>query len=203
MVTSARPVEWRNARPATKKAAAVRAGTAAPGTATRCAMPRTDWPGPIPAWTAPPARHGAVAFIQRFGSSRNGHLHFHCVVIDGVSDAAVHSPPTPLRRSMRTTAHGRITRQHVRPALVVSCLRRVSTRSRLSRTRETDAKGPVAGTKSSRRGFDRSASIEILVDAQQIALGVLEPCGLLGTEHAYMIDGPESREIVILEHDSP
>jgi hypothetical protein len=30
------------------------------------------------------ARLGAVAFIHRFGSSLNPHLHFHCVVIDGV-----------------------------------------------------------------------------------------------------------------------
>jgi len=29
-----------------------------------------------------------VAFIHRFGSSLNAHLHFHCVVIDGVFDAA-------------------------------------------------------------------------------------------------------------------
>ena len=35
-----------------------------------------------------PARLGAVAFIHRFGSSLNAHLHFHCVVIDGVFDSA-------------------------------------------------------------------------------------------------------------------
>jgi hypothetical protein len=34
------------------------------------------------------ARLGAVVFIHRFGSSLNAHLHFHCVVIDGVFDAA-------------------------------------------------------------------------------------------------------------------
>jgi len=34
------------------------------------------------------ARLGAVAFIHRFGSTLNPHLHFHCVVIDGVFDAA-------------------------------------------------------------------------------------------------------------------
>ena len=28
-----------------------------------------------------------MAFIHRFGSSLNAHLHFHCVVIDGVFDA--------------------------------------------------------------------------------------------------------------------
>ena len=34
------------------------------------------------------ARLGAVVFIHRFGSTLNPHLHFHCVVIDGVFDAA-------------------------------------------------------------------------------------------------------------------
>ena len=34
------------------------------------------------------ARLGSVAFNHRFGSSLNAHLHFHCVVIDGVFDAA-------------------------------------------------------------------------------------------------------------------
>jgi len=38
--------------------------------------------------SSPAARLGAVAFIHRFGSSLNAHLHFHCVVIDGVFDAA-------------------------------------------------------------------------------------------------------------------
>jgi len=32
----------------------------------------------------PAARLGAVAFIHRFGSALNPHLHFHCVVLDGV-----------------------------------------------------------------------------------------------------------------------
>jgi len=32
----------------------------------------------------PKARGGAVAFIHRFGSSLNRHIHFHVVVIDGV-----------------------------------------------------------------------------------------------------------------------
>lgn len=45
----------------------------------------------------PAARLGAVAFIHRFGSSLNAHLHFHCVVIDGVfapapaNDAVFHA----------------------------------------------------------------------------------------------------------------
>jgi hypothetical protein len=34
------------------------------------------------------ARLGSVAFIHRFGSTLNAHLHFHCVVIDGVFDSA-------------------------------------------------------------------------------------------------------------------
>ncbi len=34
------------------------------------------------------ARIGAVAFIHRFGSSLNDHVHFHCCVIDGVFEPA-------------------------------------------------------------------------------------------------------------------
>jgi len=34
------------------------------------------------------ARSGAVAFIHRFGSSLNEHIHFHCCVIDGVFESA-------------------------------------------------------------------------------------------------------------------
>jgi hypothetical protein len=37
--------------------------------------------------SGPATRLGAVAFIHRFGSALNAHLHFHCVVIDGVFDA--------------------------------------------------------------------------------------------------------------------
>jgi hypothetical protein len=44
---------------------------------------RTHSPGASAA-----ARLGAVAFIHRFGSNLNAHLHFHCVVVDGVFDAA-------------------------------------------------------------------------------------------------------------------
>ena len=36
------------------------------------------------AGVGPAARLGAVAFIHRFGSALNPHLHFHCVVLDGV-----------------------------------------------------------------------------------------------------------------------
>jgi hypothetical protein len=32
----------------------------------------------------PAARLAAVAFIHRYGSALNTHLHFHCVVFDGV-----------------------------------------------------------------------------------------------------------------------
>ena len=34
------------------------------------------------------ARIGAVAFIHRFGALLNPHVHFHCVVVDGVFEAA-------------------------------------------------------------------------------------------------------------------
>ena len=33
------------------------------------------------------ARLGAVAFIQRFGSSLNEHVHFHCIIIEGLFDS--------------------------------------------------------------------------------------------------------------------
>jgi len=38
--------------------------------------------------SGPAARLGAVAFIHRFGPALNPHLHFHCVVIDGMFDVA-------------------------------------------------------------------------------------------------------------------
>jgi hypothetical protein len=41
--------------------------------------------------SSPAARLGAVAFVHRFGSTLNPHLHFHCVVVDGVFDAAAAS----------------------------------------------------------------------------------------------------------------
>ena len=40
------------------------------------------------AGAGPAARLGAVAFIHRFGSALNPHLHFHCVVLDGVFESA-------------------------------------------------------------------------------------------------------------------
>ncbi len=41
------------------------------------------------------ARIGAVAFIHRFGSSLNEHVHFHCCVIDGVFEPAVAPDDAP------------------------------------------------------------------------------------------------------------
>ena len=41
------------------------------------------------------ARIGAVAFIHRFGSSLNEHVHFHCCVIDGVFESAVDTDNAP------------------------------------------------------------------------------------------------------------
>ena len=35
----------------------------------------------------PDSRIGAVAFIHRFGALLNPHVHFHCVVIEGVFEA--------------------------------------------------------------------------------------------------------------------
>ncbi len=40
-------------------------------------------------WASAAARLGAVAFVRRFGSTQNAHLHFHCVDIAGVFDSAV------------------------------------------------------------------------------------------------------------------
>ena len=36
----------------------------------------------------PSARIGAIAFIHRFGSSLNEHVHFHCCIVDGVFQPA-------------------------------------------------------------------------------------------------------------------
>ncbi|NNM68559.1 MAG: IS91 family transposase [Gallionella sp.] len=36
----------------------------------------------------PTARIGAIAFIHRFGSSLNAHVHFHCCIVDGVFQPA-------------------------------------------------------------------------------------------------------------------
>ena len=42
----------------------------------------------------PMAKIGAVAFIHRFGSSLNDHIHFHCVVLDGVFDVSTDGSST-------------------------------------------------------------------------------------------------------------
>ncbi len=41
------------------------------------------------------ARIGAVAFIHRFGSSLNEHVHFHSCVIDGVFESATDTVDAP------------------------------------------------------------------------------------------------------------
>ena len=51
------------------------------------------------------ARIGAVAFIHRFGSSLNEHIHFHCCVIDGVFDAAVAPDEAPSATFHAALAH--------------------------------------------------------------------------------------------------
>ena len=42
----------------------------------------------------PTARIGAVAFIHRFGALLNPHVHFHCVVVDGVFEAGTEADET-------------------------------------------------------------------------------------------------------------
>ncbi len=46
-------------------------------------------PTGIPFGHSASARIGAVAFIHRFGSSLNEHVHFHCCVIDGVFEPTI------------------------------------------------------------------------------------------------------------------
>jgi hypothetical protein len=52
---------------------------------------------------SPTTRIGAVAFIHRFGALLNPHLHFHCVVVDGVFEAGAEA--------------GQLLRFHETPAL--------------------------------------------------------------------------------------
>lgn len=40
----------------------------------------------------------AVAFIRRFGSSLNGHVHFHVCVVDGLFEAVVGGHWTSVKR---------------------------------------------------------------------------------------------------------
>ena len=50
-------------------------------------------------------RIGAVAFIHRFGSSLNEHVHFHCCVIDGVFEPAVAPDDAPCVTFHAALAH--------------------------------------------------------------------------------------------------
>ena len=50
-------------------------------------MEQQGVPATCPVAQGSMARIGAVAFIHRFGALLNPHLHFHCVVVDGVFEA--------------------------------------------------------------------------------------------------------------------
>ncbi|MBK9522286.1 MAG: transposase [Rhodocyclaceae bacterium] len=82
------------------------------------------------------ARIGAVAFIHRFGSSLNAHVHFHCCVMDGVFEPSVntddrvtddvpgvsfhaaHQLDTLAIQAVQTRARQRILRAFVRRGLI-------------------------------------------------------------------------------------
>ncbi|MGH8702563.1 MAG: transposase [Burkholderiales bacterium] len=73
------------------------------------------------------ARIGAVAFIHRFGAALNAHLHFHCVVIDGLfapapTGGAVFHPATaldpPAIATVQATVRRRLLASFVRRALL-------------------------------------------------------------------------------------
>ena len=62
------------------------------------------------------ARLGAVAFIHRFGTALNAHLHFHCVVIDGVfaptaTGGVVFHPATTLDGPAIATVQAKVRRR--------------------------------------------------------------------------------------------
>jgi hypothetical protein len=62
------------------------------------------------------ARIGAIAFIHRFGSALNAHLHFHCVVVDGVfastpTGGAVFHPATAIDRLAIATVQAKVRRR--------------------------------------------------------------------------------------------
>jgi len=62
------------------------------------------------------ARIGAIAFIHRFGSALNSHLHFHCVVIDGVfaptpTGGAVFHPAIAIDRHAIATVQANVRRR--------------------------------------------------------------------------------------------
>jgi hypothetical protein len=70
------------------------------------------------------ARIGAIAFIHRFGSALNAHLHFHCVVIDGVfaptpTGGAVFHPTTAIDAPAIATLQAKVRRR-----LLASVVRR-------------------------------------------------------------------------------
>jgi hypothetical protein len=59
-------------------------------------------------------RLGAVSFVQRFGSTLNAHVHFHCCVIDGVftedADGQVQFAEAACRVASRNFATGCLTK---------------------------------------------------------------------------------------------
>lgn len=68
------------------------------------------------AGAGPAARLGAVAFIHRFGSTLNPHLHIHCVVIDGVfapapTGGAVLHPATAIDGPAIATVQAKVRRR--------------------------------------------------------------------------------------------
>jgi hypothetical protein len=73
------------------------------------------------------ARLGAIAFIHRFGAALNAHLHFHCVVIDGLfapapSKGVVFHPATaidpPTIATVQATVRRRLLASFVRRRLL-------------------------------------------------------------------------------------
>ena len=40
------------------------------------------------------------------------------------------------------------------------------------------------------------------MQAQDVAFGIREPCSLLGTKHAHVVDGREARQVVVSERDA-
>jgi hypothetical protein len=70
------------------------------------------------------ARTGAVAFIHRFGSTLNPHLHFHCVVIEGVFEsAAARGVIFRVATGLDKNAVAQV-QATVRPRLLRTCVRR-------------------------------------------------------------------------------
>ncbi len=92
------------------------------------------------------ARIGAIAFIHRFGSALNAHLHFHCVVIDGVfaptpTRAAVFHPANAIDSRALATVQAKVRRR-----LLASFARRgllaQDDKRGAKRARQNDAPGP-------------------------------------------------------------